>query len=520
MARRVLYAGVGLLVGLTGGLGNAMITVNLAQLQGSLGFYGNEIAWLPTAYAMTFVSSSLLLIKLRIEYGARPFALLFTALYAIVTFAHLLVGGFWMAIMVRGASGIAAAALNTLTIYYFFQAAPAKWRLKSIAFGVGIPQLATPLARLFSTELLGLGEWRALYNFELGLALLSFAAVLLTPLPPSERQRTFERLDFISFPLLALGLGLLCAVLGLGRSDWWTDVPWLGWALAASIPAIGAALMIEHGRARPLLATRWLASADIVRFMVVTVVYKIVSAEQASGAVGLLNVFGLNNDQLRPLFLVVLVGTALGTVVSAFMIRLDSTTPPIFIGIALATVASFVDIGVTNLTRPPEFFATQFVIAFASTLFLGPSLLFGLGNALSKGTAHIVSFIGLFGIMQTLGALIGSAFIQTFQVLREKAHSSAIVDHLMLSDPLVAERIRLNSGAVRSVVGDQTLDGAQGITLLGRQATLEANVLAYDDVFVLIAVICAVTTIYLAYVNIRRWQRGRAQPAAGPGASQ
>lgn len=505
---------VGVIVGLTGALGNAMITVNLPQLQGSLGLYSYEIAWLPTAYAMTYVTSSLLLIKLRIEFGLRPFALMFTGTYVLATLAHLLVGSFASAIVVRAASGVAAAALNTLTIYFIMQAAPPKWRIKSVAFGVGIPQLAIPLARLFSTDLLALGEWRALYCFELGLAMISFAGVLLLPLPPSVKARTFERLDFVTFPLLAAGFALLCAVLGLGRTLWWTDVHWLGWALAASVPLIGGALMIEHGRSRPLLATRWLGSADIVRFIIVTIMFKIASAEQTSGAVGLLNAFGLNNDQLHPLFLIVLVATVLGCLAAAIMVRVDNTVPPIRLAIGATAVACFLDYGATNITRAPQFYLTQGLIAFCSTLFLAPSLLFGLGNALTKGPSHIISFVGLFGLIQTVGGLAGSALISTFEVIREKAHSSAIVDHLVLTDPLVAQRIERGGAIFGSTLTDPALRSAEGVATLARQATLEANVLAYNDVFLLIGALATLTTLYLIYVGSLR--RLRAWHAAGP----
>lgn len=509
MGRRVAYAVTGVVIGLTGGLGNAMITVNLPQLQGSLGLYAYEIAWLPTAYAMTYVTSSLLLIKLRIEFGLRPFALLFTAIYALATFGHLLAGGYAMAIVVRGASGIAAAALNSLTIYYIMQASPPAWRIKSVGIGLGISQLATPLARLFSTELLTFGEWRALYAFELGLALISFAAVLILPLPPSERARTFERLDFVTFVLLATGFGLLCAVLGIGKAIWWTDVAWLGWALAGSLPLIAIAIVIEHHRSRPLLATRWLASADIMRFIIVTLMFKIAASEQTSGAVGLLNTLGLNNDQLHPLFVIVLIATAAGSVTSSILMSPTSTVLPIILAIALVAVGSFLDVGATNLTRPEQFYATQALVAFGASLFLAPSLLYGLGNALAKGNASIISFIGLFGMIQTIGGLAGSAVISTVEVIREKAHSSAIVEHLVMTDPQVAARVQQGAAIYGSTVGDPVLRGAEGAALLARQASIEANVLAYDDVFMLVGLLASATTAYLAVVMLRRKARER-----------
>ncbi|MCH0622821.1 MFS transporter, partial [Klebsiella pneumoniae] len=82
--------------------------------------------------------------------------------------------------------------------------------------------------------LLQLDEWRGLYFFELGLALISLACVMALKLPPGDRRKVFEKKDFITFFLLAPGMALLCAVLSLGRLDWWFEAPWIGWALALS----------------------------------------------------------------------------------------------------------------------------------------------------------------------------------------------------------------------------------------------------------------------------------------------
>ncbi|MGC9582109.1 UNVERIFIED_CONTAM: MFS transporter, partial [Salmonella enterica subsp. enterica serovar Typhimurium] len=156
--RRFAYGLIAVLIGLTGGLGNALVQVNTVQLQGALGLDPTEIAWLPIAYVMTNASINLLLIKFRQQFGLRPFALLFVGLYTILAFAHLFVRDFGTAIAVRAASGMAAAALSSLGLYYMMQALPAKWRLKAIVLGIGVPQCATPLARLFSPELLAMSQ--------------------------------------------------------------------------------------------------------------------------------------------------------------------------------------------------------------------------------------------------------------------------------------------------------------------------------------------------------------------------
>ena len=333
LTRQVAYAAISVLVGLTGGLGNALISANTTSLGGTLGLDPAEIAWLPTVYVMTNTSINLLLIKFRMQFGLRPFALIFLGLYTLLAAAHLFIHGFGTAIAVRAASGMAAASLSSLSFYYMMQAMPAKWRMKAIVVGVGLPQCATPLARLFSPELLAMSQWRALYLFELGLAMICFAAVALFRLPPTERKRVFEPLDFLTFALYASAVGLIAAVLGEGRYVWWTSSAWIGWALAAAIPLLCAALAIEHGRANPLLNTRWLGSADILRFTVVSIMARVVLSEQNFGAVGLLTVLGQNNDQMVTLFAIVLVASLAGVAASAITLNTEKLTHPVMLAI-------------------------------------------------------------------------------------------------------------------------------------------------------------------------------------------
>ena len=514
LRRRIAYALIAVLVGLTAGFGNALIAANTVTLAGALGLDPAEIAWLPTVYVMTNVSINLLLIKFRQQFGLRPFAIIFLTLYLLLTLAHLFVHGFWSAILVRGASGMAGAALNTFALYYLMQAFPAKWRLRAIVLGIGIPQCATPLARLFSPELLSMSQWRTLYLFELGLSALSLAAVLAFRLPRTTRQKTFEALDFVTFVLFAGATGLFAAVLGLGRYLWWTQSAWLGWALLAAIPMFAAALIIEHHRANPLLNTRWLGSADIVRFTVVTVMGRIVLSEQTYGAVGLLTVLGQNNDQLMPFFTIIFLATVAGFVVSALTLDVTRLSHPVMLAIGLVAVAAWADSYATSLTRAPQLYLTQATIAFAGAFFLGPSLLFGMTRALQQGTGHVISFFALFGMINSLGSLAGTALLGTYQIVREKANSAALVQAVDPTDPIVQARLQAGASGVARVVGDPALRSAEGGALLSQAATREANVLAYADTFRLIAVLAALTFFYLIFLLLRRHWRARVQAPA------
>jgi len=508
-ARRVAYGAVAVLLGLTGGLGTALVSVNTAVLGGALGLDPAEVAWLSTAYVMANTPVNLLLIKFRQQFGLRPFTLIFLGAYALVAGLHLLAHGFWSAVLVRAASGMAGAAVSSVGLYYMMQALPARWRLKAIVLGVGVPQCATPLARLFSPDLLAMSQWRALYLFELGLTLLCLAAIGLLRLPPSERRPAFEPLDFVTFALLATASALVAAVLGLGRIVWWTNAAWIGWALAAAVPLFLAGIVVEHGRANPLINTRWLGSADIVRFAVVTVVARVVLSEQTYGAVGLLTALGQTNDQFGTLFTIVFAASVAGVALSAVTLDPERLTHPVMLAIGLVAVAAWWDSHSTSLTRAPQLYASQALIAFAATFFIGPSLLFGMTRALKQGTGHVISFFVLFNAINGLGGLVGPALLGSYQAVRARVNGAGLAAALDPTDPLVAARLAAGGQSLGRVLPDPALRGAEGGALLSQATSREAAVLAYDDVFRLIALLAAATTLYLLFLIVRRTWRAR-----------
>ena len=494
--KRWLYALVGVLVAITGGLGNSLVIANLQYLQGALGATTAEMAWLPAAYVMTNVCMNLLLVKFRQQFGLRAFTEVFLVLYALVTFGHLFVNDLNSAIAVRAAHGMVGAALSSLGLYYMIQAFPAKWRLKALVLGLGTAQLALPLARLFSEDLLQIAEWRGLYLFELGMALICLGCVFLLKLPPGDRFKTFEKLDFLTFAILASGVALLCAVLSLGRIDWWLEAPWIGVASACSLVLIMTGLAIEHNRANPLLMTRWLGSGTMIRLALAVILIRMVLSEQSTGAVGFMQMLNMSYQQMHTLYVVMLAGAVAGLVVSALTINPAHLLMPLVISLALMATGSVMDSFSSNLTRPQNLYISQFLLGFGGTFFLGPTMVLGTKNVLTN-PRNLVSFSVMFGICQNLGGLIGAALLGTFQVVREKFHSSMLVEHLTLLDPRVAARVQSGGAAYGGIAADPDLRNLMGIRSLATAATREANVMAYNDVFMLIAIVAILTMLWI-----------------------
>jgi MFS family permease len=515
---RAAYALVALLLGLTGGLGNALISANLASIQGHLGLTPLQSAWLPAAYLMVNISTALLLVKFRQQYGLRRFAEIGLPIYVILTIAHVFIEGFAMAVFVRAASGFAGAVVSTLAVLYMLQAFKKADMGKGLILGLGISQLATPLAWLLSPALLDLGEWHRLYVFEAGLALCSFAAVVVLKLPPGERVKSFEPLDFLTFILLAPALALFAAVLTQGRAQWWNSQPWIGYALLAGIVLLTASIIIEHYRINPLLQTRWLASLETVRFAVGALMLRFILSEQNFGAVGLLQNLGMAADQLQPLYAVMLAGLLVGMVTSALTFSQKAAMPQILLSIVLIAVGSFMDADATNLTRPMNMAVSQFLLSLAAGMFMAPLMLIGVMSALKNGPNYMVSFAVLFSLTQSLGGLAGPAAMGTLQVIREKFHSSHINESVDPTDPVVAQRMQIQGQIYAAVQQDPILRNAQGMAQLSQVATREANILAFNDVFRILGVL-TISFLCWSLVHTVRADRAARRTASLPTSS-
>ena len=493
---RVCYGLIAVLVALTGGLGNAMFSANLPTIQGQMGLTAVEAAWLSGAYVMFNMTANLLVYKFRQQFGMRLFAEIGLGVYAALCVLHLVLGSYESLILLRAASGLAAATCSSLGTLYMLQAAPRAYVLKMLVIGMGVGQLATPLAWIISPGLLYNSEWHNLYLFEAGLALLSFAAVVTLKLPSGMYIKAFEKLDFVTICLMVPGLGLLIAVLVQGYSRWWLDSPQLAWMLVGSIVLLSISLYIEHHRANPMLHTRWFAQMPTIRFVLGAILLRFLTTEQTYGMVGLLRTLGMTTDQMQPLFVVIMLGTLVGVVLSALTFGVPHMGKQIVASIALFALAAFLDHYRTSADRPADFFFSQFVLAVGAGIFLGPLMLTGIVQGLKYGPNHMLTAIVTISMTQAMGGLFGSALLSTYQLHREQIYSVALVAQLDPTDPVVAERLKIQGQMYGKVTADPVMRANQGTLQLSQIVRREANVRAYNDVFALTA---AIALLYLLW---------------------
>ena len=498
--RRLAYACLGLATGVCSTFANSLVTVNLPSLGGGLGVYVVQLSWLPAIYVAFNATANLGLIKARAQFGIPQVTNALLIAYVLAGLLQLAWPTFSSAIVIRAISGMAAAGLVTMTIYYLLQAFPVKLRPLALIFGISLTQLGPAFARMVPVDLLASDHWRGLHLIELGVALTALAATNAIPLPPSDRSKQFEPLDLVTIMLFFPAMLLFCGVLAVGRLVWWTDAPWIGWALAVAVPLFVLSIMLEYYRARPLLQVRWIGARDMARFAAVAFLVRLALAEQTYGSVGLLTSGGLNNDQLRGLFAVVAAAMVVGMATAALTLSERRLPYQVLTAALVIAVAAWLDSDATNLTRPAQLMVSQALIGFGATLFIGPALVYGFLRMLSRGGDHFVTLIVLFSGTQNIGGLAGSAILGSYQTIAARAHATALSERLIAADPQVAARLQAGTNAIAGAVADPLARGAQGGGLLGQALTREANILAFNDTFLFVAVLAVITAVYLVYI--------------------
>lgn len=503
-ARRIGYLLIGLYLAIIGGLTNGFLLANLTTIQGHMDLTPVEGGWVTVAYNMTNACMSILLYKSRQQFGIQRFVRAIMIALVVANFLQLFDAGYRMELISRGVSGVAASGLTTLAAFYLMQSLPADKKIGGFLLAMGLTQVAVPLARAISPVLVADGDVSHLFALQFALSVVAVGLVNILQLPPGETIKSFEKLDLLTFPMLATGVGLLCAFLVQGRIQWWST-PWLGGALAASVVLIGTAFLIEHNRRNPMLQTRWMGSRDLVKFALTGALVRVLTSEQNFGASGMLSALGLINDQLVSYYWVLTSATLAGAIIAVLRLNPLDLRRPVLVSLAIIAIGAFLDTHSGLRTGPVNLYFSQAAIAFAAVYFMGPMMMEGLLRALTKGPSYLVSFVGVFSLSQTLGGLAGVAALSAFHTIRTKAHLMTLGQSISTNDPAVAQGINSLAAALTGDMTDPALRGAVAGSQVVREAAREATVLAFNDVFFVIGALSA-TAFLLMFA---RWFHDR-----------
>lgn len=506
--RKVAYLLIGLFLGLVGGAQNGFLLANTAALQGEMALTPVQAGWISVAFYSTYACMSMLLFRVRQEFGIQPFVKYAMIGLVAANFIQVLELGYYPEIAARAMAGIAASGLSALAIYYLMQGLPASARIGALILGIGLVQTAFPLARAISPYLLVDGNLSRAFQLQFGLSIISLGAVYLLRLPIGFRKKTFEKLDLPSITLFLVGVAALLSFLIQGRIQWW-DASWLGWALALAILCLGGCLLIEMNRKSPMLNTSWLSSRAILSLAITGAGVRILVAEQSFGASGLFSALGYGNEQLTGYYFVLAGATVAGSILS--LVRLDpkDLTRPILFAIMVIAIAAFADTRTGIMSRPSDLYWTQAAIGFAAVFAMGPVMMEGMLRALAAGPAYVISFIAVFSLSQTLGGLAGVSALSAFHTIRLKTHLIDAGATLTATNPQLASEIGQLSKGFAATISDPLLQQQAAAARISQEVGREAAVLAFNDVFFLIGSLASIAFVAVLVPWVINRVRGR-----------
>ena len=506
--RKAAYLAIGVFIGLVGGAQNGFLLANTPALQAEFALTPVEAGWMTVAFYATYATMSMLLFRVRQEFGIQLFVRWAMAGLVLANFVQLIGPGYHAELAARAVAGIAASGLSALTIYYLMQGLPAAMRTVGLVLSLGLTQIAFPLTRALSPALLVDGDMAHVFQFQFALSLLGLAFVYLLRLPPGVRKLTFEKLDIPSMALFVLGVASLCAFLILGRIVWW-DAPWLGYAVALAVIGLGGCLLIEANRKSPMLDLSWLSSRAILSIAAIGATVRILVAEQGFGASGMFTALGYGNEQLTGYFWVLTGATVAGMLLSVIRLDPKDLTRPVLFAVLVIGVAAFADTRTGVMSRPQDLYLSQAAIAFAAVFAMGPVLMQGMLRALAAGQNMIISFIAIFSLSQSVGGLAGIALLSAFHTFRLKTHLIDAGTTLAMSNAQLSQAF--SNAAQRTVPLQQDPALVQQATSASISAQIgrEAAVLAFNDVFFLIGTLSAITFVALFVPWVINKIRGR-----------
>lgn len=506
--RKAAYLAIGVFIGLVGGAQNGFQLANTPALQAEFALTPVEAGWMTVAFYATYATMSMLLFRVRQEFGIQLFVRWAMAGLVLANFVQLIGPGYHAELAARAVAGIAASGLSALTIYYLMQGLPAAMRTVGLVLSLGLTQIAFPLTRALSPALLVDGDMAHVFQFQFALSLLGLAFVYLLRLPPGVRKLTFEKLDIPSMALFVLGVASLCAFLILGRIVWW-DAPWLGYAVALAVIGLGGCLLIEANRKSPMLDLSWLSSRAILSIAAIGATVRILVAEQGFGASGMFTALGYGNEQLTGYFWVLTGATVAGMLLSVIRLDPKDLTRPVLFAVLVIGVAAFADTRTGVMSRPQDLYLSQAAIAFAAVFAMGPVLMQGMLRALAAGQNMIISFIAIFSLSQSVGGLAGIALLSAFHTVRLKTHLIDAGTTLAMSNAQLSQAF--SNAAQRTVPLQQDPALVQQATSASISAQIgrEAAVLAFNDVFFLIGTLSAITFVALFVPWVINRIRGR-----------
>jgi DHA2 family multidrug resistance protein len=471
-------------------LDTTVVNVSLPHIAGSLSSSTDEATWTLTSY---LVANAIILPMtgwLASNFGRKRLLMASVTGFTVASFFCGLAPSLGFLIAFRVIQGACGGGLQPLSQAILLEAFPPEKRGQAMAFwalGIVVAPMLGPVAGGWLTDNY---SWRWVFYINIPIGVIALILTQLYVFDPSYLRRKSLGIDYWGIGLLVLGIGSLQIMLDKGQEEDWFASHFIATLAVLTIIGLGGLIIRELKAKSPII--------DLSVF------------KYRSFAVGtfLMTIVGFvlyGSTVLLPLLMQVLLGyTATHAGVTNLPRGLASFLAMPFIGILTSKVdarkllgagvlasagAMFslsrlsLDVGFWNFWWPLMLQGAALGLIFVplTTVTNDPVPKERLGNATS-----------IFNLMRNIGASIGISIVETLQFRRTQLHINQLGEHVTGSSPQAQQTLQglrqyFASQGAGPVEATKRAYGA----LFG-MVQRQASMLAYNDVFFILAILFAV----------------------------
>jgi MFS transporter, DHA2 family, multidrug resistance protein len=461
------------------GVDTTIANVALPHMQGSMSASQDQIAWVVTSYIVAAAIMTPLTGWLAGRFGVKYVFLISVAGFTISSALCGAATSLAELVLYRLLQGVCGAALVPLSQAVLFQINPPERHARAMAvWGMGVilgPIIGPALGGWLTDNY----SWRSVFYINVPFGVLSAVGIVIFIRETRHGRR--EAFDWFGFGTLSLAIGALQMLLDRGQlKDWFgsTEI-WI----EALIAALALYLFVVHTATatersflnRDLLKDANCTVGTLIMFLIGVPLY---------GTMTLLPT--MLQDLLN--YPVVTTGLVtaprgLGTMVAMILIarfgnRID-TRLTIMIGLMVAAVAMWQMAGFSLYMGMGPIITTGVLQGFGLGFVFTPLSIITFSTLprpmLTQGTA-------IFSLMRNVGGSIGISIVETLLTQNTQIVHSRLVEGLRLDNPLASSALK----------APYSLTNPSGVAALNAEATRQAAMVAYIDVFLLMMILIVI----------------------------
>jgi DHA2 family multidrug resistance protein len=495
-------------------LDTSIANVSLPHIAGSLSATIDESTWVLTSYLISNAIILPLTGWLSMLFGRKR---LYMTCVVIFTLSSLLCGiapNLFLLILFRVLQGAGGGGLQPISQAILVESFKKKQQGMAMAiYGMGVvvapiigPTLGGWITDNFSWR------WIFLINVPIGVLSILMTTALVQD-PPYLLRRTLKqglKIDFIGLGLLSVGLGFLQVMLDKGEREDWFQSRFIVWCAVIGVLGLVSVILWELRQKEPLVDLRLFkqlnySTSTFMMFVMGVVLYgtTVLLPIQLQSLMGYTAEWAgwvLSPGGIITLLVMPLVGRLLGVMQPRWLV---------VAGLVILAAGMF-RLSSLNLQTDFSTFVTTWTISRAGMPFLFVPINVMAFAYIPREKTN--SATGLINLTRNLGGSVGISVVTALQSRFAQVSQNNLAANLTPLNPAYAGRLEHLQGALQAAGANSTQAATQAHVILYGEVVRQSAMLAYIDVFRILAWTCVAMIPLMFLMKPIQSRRGTSAP--------